>query len=281
MPRYLLTLEYDGAGFAGWQRQSNRLGVQQVMENAAAAFSGEAAAVHGAGRTDAGVHALGQCAHLDLNAEFNPDTVRDALNFHARPHAVSVISARRVRGDFHARFDALARHYKYRIFNRRPRPALERGRAWWTPKPLDAAAMADAAGALTGEHDFTTFRAAGCQASSPVKTLDALKVRRGGGGSGEGGGDGENPCVIVIEASARSFLYHQVRNIVGALALVGAGKWTKADLKAALDARDRAAGGPAAPAEGLYLTRVDYPAEEGAGGSGAAAAAKNRSMTRP
>ncbi|MHC8507842.1 MAG: tRNA pseudouridine(38-40) synthase TruA [Rhodospirillales bacterium] len=251
MPRYKLTIEYDGGGFAGWQRQNNGLAVQQVLEDAVRAFSGEAAAVYGAGRTDAGVHALGQAAHFDLKAGHEPRTVRDALNFHAKPHAVSVTAAARVHDDFHARFDALARHYKYRILNRRARPALERGRAWWTPKPLNTGAMAEAAQVLTGKHDFTTFRAAACQAPSPVKTLDMLDVRRGENGDDD---------VIVIEARGRSFLYHQVRNMAGALVLAGTGKWTPADLRAALEARDRAAGGPTAPAEGLYLMRVEYPA---------------------
>lgn len=252
MPRYLLTIEYDGGGFAGWQRQKNGLAVQQVLEEAVQAFSGEAAVLHGAGRTDAGVHALGQTAHFDLSKEYEPHTVRDAVNFHAKPHAISVTHARRAPDDFHARFNAVARYYRYRILNRRPRPALDLGRAWWIPKQLNADAMAQAAHVLTGEHDFTTFRAAACQAPSPVKTLDKLDVRRGENGDED---------VIVIEAAARSFLHHQVRNMAGALAMIGDGRWTESDLQKALDARDRACGGPTAPAEGLYLMRVEYPAD--------------------
>lgn len=245
MPRYKLTIEYDGRGFVGWQRQDNGLGVQQVVEEAVHGFSGETATVHVAGRTDAGVHALGQVAHVDLGRDWPADTVRDALNAHVRPHAVSILDAVAVDDEFHARFSATRRGYLYRILNRRPPPALDRGFVWWVPAGLDAAAMADAATVLLGRHDFTTFRAAQCQANSPERTLDAIEVSRAGE-------------EIHFRLRARSFLHHQVRNIVGTLRLVGEGKWTRADVKRALEARDRNAGGPTAPPDGLYLTDVDY-----------------------
>jgi tRNA pseudouridine38-40 synthase len=243
--RYKLTLEYDGAGFVGWQRQDNGPSLQAALEAAVLGFCGEAVTVQGAGRTDAGVHALGQVAHLDLTKETDADTLRDALNFHLKPAAVAVLAAEVVDGDFHARFSALERAYRYRIVNRRARLALDRGRAWFVPQPLDAAAMHDAARVLVGHHDFTSFRARECQAKSPLKTLDALEVTR----------DGDE---LRIEARARSFLHHQVRNMVGTLKLVGEGKWARADVARALAARDRAAAGPTAPAEGLYLVSVGY-----------------------
>ena len=245
MSRYRLTLEYDGGPFVGWQRQDNGLSIQEVLEGAIFALSGENATVFGAGRTDAGVHALGQVAHFDMAREFPPDTVRDALNFHMKPHPISVCEAAVAPADFHARFSATSRAYVYRIANRRARLALDRGRKWWVPGPLDAAAMAEAAKVLVGRHDFSTFRAALCQSKSPVKTLDVLTVER----------VGED---IAVSARARSFLHHQVRNIVGTLKLVGDGKWTTADVRAALEARDRARGGPTAPPEGLYLVEVGY-----------------------
>lgn len=245
MPRYKLTIEYDGRAFVGWQRQDNGLGVQQVVEEALTAFSGESATVHCAGRTDAGVHAFGQVAHLDLVRDWPPDRVRDALNAQVRPHAVSVLAAEIVPDDFHARFSATERRYEYRILNRRAPPALWRGAVWWLPTPLDCAAMNAAAEILLGRHDFTSFRATGCQAKSPVKTLDELAVRR----------QGET---IAVTARARSFLHHQVRNMVGTLAWVGAGKWTADGVARALEARDRSAAGPTAPAEGLYLVGVGY-----------------------
>jgi tRNA pseudouridine38-40 synthase len=245
MPRYKLTIEYDGGPFVGWQRQANGRSVQQAIEEAVAAFSGEAATLRGAGRTDAGVHALGQVAHLDLDRDWPADTVRDAVNAHLRPEPVAVLAAEETAPDFDARFSAVRRHYLYRIVNRAAPLALEAGRAWHVERALDAEAMHAAAQLLTGTHDFTTFRAAECQARSPVKTLDKLSVRR----------DGET---IVIEASARSFLHNQVRSIAGSLKLVGEGRWAAADLAAALAARDRAACGPVAPAHGLYLVRVDY-----------------------
>ena len=245
MPRYKLTLEYDGTPFVGWQRQENGPSVAGALVEAIERFAGERPDVSGAGRTDAGVHALGQVAHVDLEKEWDTDTVRDALNAHLRPRPIAVIAAERAAVDFHARFSATARHYRYRIVNRRADLALEREHAWRIAKPLDAEAMHAAAQALVGHHDFTTFRSAECQAKSPEKTLDRLTVAR----------EGEE---IRIEASARSFLHHQVRSMVGSLALVGEGRWSADDLAKALAAKDRAACGPVAPAHGLYLVRVDY-----------------------
>ena len=245
MPRYRLLLEYDGGPYVGWQRQENGLSVQEVLEGAIFALAGERVETIAAGRTDAGVHALGQVVHFDLAREFPPATVRDALNFHMKPHPVAVREAALAPTDFHARFSAKSRSYVYRIANRRARLALDFGRKWWVPAPLDADAMAEAAKVLVGRHDFTTFRAALCQAQSPVKTLDVLTAERAG----------ED---IVISARARSFLHHQVRNMVGTLRLVGEGKWTAADVRSALEARDRAKGGPTAPACGLYLVEVGY-----------------------
>jgi len=245
MPRYRIIIEYDGTGFVGWQRQDNGPSVQARLEDALGAFSGETAVVHGAGRTDSGVHALGQVAHFDLEREFEPDTVRDALNFHLKPEPISVLDAALAADDFHARFSATARSYLYRITNRRPPLTLERNRSWWVPAPLDADAMAEAARVLVGNHDFTTFRAVACQANSPVKTLDALEVRRIG-------------AHIEITARARSFLHRQVRNMAGTLKLAGEGKWTAQDVARALAAKDRSRGGATAPARGLYLTEVTY-----------------------
>jgi tRNA pseudouridine38-40 synthase len=245
MPRYKLVIEYDGAPFVGWQVQDNGLSVQAVLAAAIAAFCGETVAVQGAGRTDAGVHALGQVAHVDLAKPWDTDTVRDAINAHLRPHPVAVLAAEIVPSDFDARFSATKRHYLYRIVNRRADLALERRRAWRIGRPLDAAAMHSAAHRLVGRHDFTTFRATECQAKSPVKTLERLDVER----------DGEE---IRIHASARSFLHTQVRSMVGSLALVGEGRWSVDDLARALDARDRTVCGPVAPPDGLYLMRVDY-----------------------
>jgi tRNA pseudouridine38-40 synthase len=245
MPRYKLLIEYDGAPFAGWQIQAEQATVQGVLAAAVEAFCGEKVSVQGAGRTDAGVHALGQVAHIDLAKDWDSDTVRDALTAQLRPHPVAVLAAERVPDDFDARFSARARHYLYRIVNRRADLALDRGRAWRVPRLLDAAAMHRAAQGLIGKHDFTTFRAAECQAKSPVKTLDRLDVER----------EGDE---IRVAASARSFLHHQVRSIVGSLALVGEGRWSAKDLAAALAARDRTACGPIAPPDGLYLIRVEY-----------------------
>ncbi len=246
MPRYKLIIEYDGKDFVGWQRQANGYAVQQALEEAILAFSGEAVTLQAAGRTDAGVHALGQVAHFDLQRHFPSDKVRDAVNYHLRPRPVVVLRAEAVAPGFDARHSAVARHYLYRIADQRPPLALRRGRAWHVRGPLDADAMQRAAQCLVGKHDFTTFRAAQCQAKSPIRTLDLLQVGRQ---------DGE----IHVRARARAFLHHQVRSIVGSLHQVGLGKWSAPDLAAALAAHDRTRCGAVAPAEGLYLTAVDYP----------------------
>lgn len=247
MPRYRIDIEYDGGPHAGWQRQAGQPSVQEAIERAITAFSGEEVTLRGAGRTDAGVHALGQVAHFDLEREWKADTVRDALNAHLglAGEAIAILAAAPAAADFDSRFSARGRHYLYRILNRRAPPALERGRVWHVARTLDAEAMHAAAQLLTGRHDFTTFRSVQCQARSPVKTLDRLEVAR----------LGEE---IEIRASARSFLHNQVRSMVGTLKKVGEGAWTAADVEAALDARSRAACGPVAPPQGLYLLRVDY-----------------------
>jgi tRNA pseudouridine38-40 synthase len=245
MHRYKLILEYDGTPFCGWQRQAGLMSVQQALEEAIEKLSGEKVATQASGRTDAGVHALGQVVTFDLATSREPFRIREALNFHLKPHPVAVLRCERVADDFEARFSALARHYEYRILNRRPRPALEEGRVWHVPVKLDAMAMHEAAQLILGKHDFTTFRAAECQAKSPVKTLDRLDVTR-------------QADHVVVTASARSFLHHQVRSMVGSLKLVGEGKWSPREFRDALDAKDRARCGPMAPATGLYLTRVDY-----------------------
>jgi tRNA pseudouridine38-40 synthase len=245
MPRYKLTIEYDGTPYVGWQLQDNGPTIQGALTDAIAAFTGERAAVHGAGRTDAGVHALGQVAHVDLVRDWDSDNVRDAINFHLRPQPIAVLAAEQVADTFDARFSAIKRHYRYRISNRRVDLALEQNRAWRVPRPLDAAAMHGAAQKLLGKHDFTTFRSTECQAKSPVKTLDRLDVTR----------DGDD---VQVAASARSFLQHQVRSMVGSLVHVGEGKWSADDLSAALAARNRAACGQVAPPHGLYLVRVEY-----------------------
>jgi tRNA pseudouridine38-40 synthase len=245
MPRYKLTIEYDGAPFRGWQVQTDYLTVQGALQAAVKALSGEEAQVYGAGRTDAGVHALGQVAHVDLTKPFRADQVRDGLNAHLRPHPIGVLAAEIVDSGFEARFSAIKRHYRYRIINRRADLAIDLGRAWRVPKPLDSDAMHRAAQGLVGKHDFTTFRAMECQAKSPEKTLAALDIAR----------DGDD---ITVTTSARSFLHHQVRSMVGSLVWVGEGRWSAGDLKAALAARDRAACGIVAPPDGLYLVKVDY-----------------------
>ena len=245
MPRYKLLIEYDGAPFVGWQVQDNGLSVQGVLTAAVAAFCGEQVPVQGAGRTDAGVHALGQVAHIAFAKAWDTDTIRDAINAHLRPYPVAVLAAEGVADDFDARFSARTRHYVYRIINRRADLALDAGRAWRIPRPLDASAMHEAARCLVGRHDFTTFRAAECQAKLPVKTLDRLDVER-------------DRDEVRIHASARSFLHHQVRSMVGTLVQVGEGRWSADDLARALAARDRKACGPVAPPEGLYLVKVDY-----------------------
>jgi tRNA pseudouridine38-40 synthase len=245
MVRYHLKIEYDGRPYVGWQRQEKGMSVQQSIEEAVIQFSGEPASLFVAGRTDKGVHALYQSAHLDLTKDWSIDRVRDALNAKLRPHPVSILSAEIVDEEFHARFSAKERAYMYRITNRRSPLTVDRGLSWWVPVPLDLEPMRDATEVLLGKHDFSTFRATACQANSPVKTLDQLDVTW----------EGQE---IRIYTRARSFLYHQVRNIVGSLKMVGSGKWTKDDLKKALDAKDRRAGGPTVPADGLYLTNVVY-----------------------
>jgi len=248
MPRYKLTLEFDGTGYVGWQRQDNGPSIQQALEEAVHRYCGETVTAHSAGRTDSGVHAYGMVAHVDIGRGDPADKVRDALNAHLRPQPIAVLKAETVRAEFHARFSARERSYIYRIVNRRAPLALEAGKAWWVTRPLDAAAMHAAAQELVGHHDFSSFRAKECQAQSPVKTLDELTVTRHG-------------AEIRIYCRARSFLHHQVRNIVGTLSLVGEGKWTAADVRAALEARDRAKAGPTAPACGLYFLTAEYDDE--------------------
>jgi tRNA pseudouridine38-40 synthase len=245
MPRYRFTIEYDGHGFVGWQRQKNGPSVQAAIEAALLPIAGGPVTVHGAGRTDAGVHALAQVAHVDLAKDRPADEIRDSINFHLRPANVAVLSVARVGDDFDARFSATRRHYRYHILNRRTPPALARHRTWHLGVPLDHEAMHRAAQHLVGHHDFTTFRSSKCQAASPLRTLDELAVRR----------RGEE---ILIEARSRSFLHNQVRSMVGSLKLVGEGKWDREKLAWALARHDRAAAGPTAPAEGLYLVGVGY-----------------------
>ena len=248
MPRYRITIEYDGTPFVGWQVQGVGRTVQGRLAEALAAFTGEIVRVSGAGRTDTGVHAGGQVAHFDIERIWEPYKLREALNFHLRPDPIVVLEAAVAEPGFDARFSATGRRYLYRILARRAPPALERNRVWWVSRPLDAAAMAEAAAHVVGHHDFTTFRAAACQANSPVKTLERLDVSVAGE-------------EIRIEASARSFLHHQVRSLVGSLKQVGEGRWSPADMKAALDARDRTRCGAMAPSQGLYLMGVEYGME--------------------
>jgi len=245
MPRYKLTIEYDGTPFCGWQRQDNGVSVQETLEKAVAAFSGERVIIQGAGRTDAGVHAYGMAAHLDLKKAFEPRVVRDALNHHLLPAPIAVISTARVGDNFHARFSCTRRYYEYRILNRRAPLTLEHERAWRLAAPLDESAMHEAAQVLVGKHDFTTFRAAACQSASPVKTLMDISVER-------------QSDEVLIRCSARSFLHNQVRSFAGSLAEVGKGKWSVADMEAALAARDRVRCGEVAPACGLYFVKADY-----------------------
>jgi len=245
MPRYKLTIEYDGAPFCGWQLQDNMLSVQGALEAAVEAMCGEPVRVHGAGRTDAGVHALGQVAHCDIAKAFPADRLRDGLNAHLRPHPIAVREVEIVPETFEARFSAKKRHYLYRIKNTRANLALDIGRVWRVPRRLDAEAMHAAAQRLIGKHDFTTFRDTECQAKSPEKTLDQLDVTREGD-------------AINIVTSARSFLHSQVRSMVGSLVWVGEGRWSADDLAAALAACNRAACGVVAPPQGLYLVRVEY-----------------------
>lgn len=246
MTRFRLTIEYDGGPFMGWQRQAHGPSVQQAIEDALFAIVHEDATVLGAGRTDAGVHATAMTAHVDIAKPISPWRLADGLNAKLRPLPVSILAAEEVADDFHARFSCIGRRYLYRIVNRRAPLALEAGKAWRVPVVLHADEMNRAAQVLVGRHDFTTFRSAHCQAESPVKTLDRLTVRRFGE-------------VIEIEAAARSFLHHQVRSMVGCLQLVGRGRWSKADLKAALEAKDRAALGFNAPPDGLYFAEAVYP----------------------
>lgn len=246
MPRYIVTLEYDGTPFVGWQTQDNGPTVQAALERAILKFSQETVRVRGAGRTDTGVHALGQVAHFDLSKEWDTFRISEALNYHLRPDPVAVLACREVPDEFDARFTATARHYLYRILNRRAPPALDYDRVWLVGTNLNATLMHEAAQTLVGHHDFTTFRAAACQANSPMRTLDRLDVSR----------RGEE---IHIEASARSFLHSQVRSFAGTLKMVGEGKWTPGDVKKALECRDRKACAALAPPGGLYLARVDYP----------------------
>ena len=246
MTRWRLTIEFDGAPFMGWQRQDHGPSVQQALEEAIHRMTGELTAVHGAGRTDAGVHALAMSAHADIAKTLTEHRLREGLNALVRPHPISVLAVEQVADDWHARFSCIGRKYLYRILNRRAPPALDRGRIWHVPIQLDADAMAEGAAMLVGRHDFTTFRSVHCQSESPVKTLDRLEVAR----------RGEE---IHVEAAARSFLHHQVRSMVGCLALVGRGQWQPDDMRRALDAKDRSELGLNAPSEGLYFVEAVYP----------------------
>lgn len=245
MPRYRLLVEYDGRPYRGYQAQADLPSVQGSIERAIKAFCGEDTRLQAAGRTDTGVHATGQVLHIDLDKAWRPDVVRDALNAHLVPEPISILEARLAEPDFHARFSATGRRYLYRILDRRSPPALDKGRVWHVRKGLDAAAMHAAAQVLVGHHDFTTFRDLQCQAKSPLKTLDEARVWR----------EGEE---VRLSFASRSFLHRQVRSMTGSLAEVGVGRWSLEDLRAALAARDRRACGPVAPADGLYLTGVDY-----------------------
>ena len=245
MPRYKLTVEYDGGPFVGWQRQPNGPTIQATLEDAIFAMSGERVGVQGAGRTDSGVHALGQVAHFDLTSEMPADKVQAALNFHLKPNPIALPAVEIVPADFHARLSATWRRYRYRILNRRAPPTLDRGHVWHVPARLDLQAMAEAAGVLQGHHDFNSFRSTACQAPSSIRTLDLFRVRRDG-------------VEIQIDVGARSFLHNQVRVLVGTLRLVGRGQWSKRDVEEALAARDRTRGGPTAPPEGLCLMDVRY-----------------------
>ena len=246
MTRWRLAIEYDGGPFMGWQRQDHGPSVQQALEEALARMTGELPTIHAAGRTDAGVHALAMSAHVEIEKTLTPYRLREGVNALVRPHPISVLSAQHVPDDWHARFSCVGRRYLYRILNRRAPPALDRGRIWHVAVPLDSEAMAEGAALLVGRHDFTTFRSVQCQSDSPVKTLDRLDVTRLGD-------------EVHIEAAARSFLHHQVRSMVGCLALVGRGQWNPADVRSALDARERSALGYNAPPQGLYFVEAIYP----------------------
>jgi tRNA pseudouridine38-40 synthase len=254
MQRYKLTIEYRGTNYAGWQRQKDARSIQQEVEDAIRSFSGQEVTLHAAGRTDAGVHARGQVAHVDLvpfKKAMDPFEITKAINAFLIEKSVSILSVEPIEDNFHARFAAQNKLYIYRILNRPSIAALEHGLVWHVKKPLDVPAMHEAAQILTGHHDFTTFRGSQCQAKSPERTLDRLDIY-------ERPYDSCGGREIIIEAEARSFLHHQVRNMVGTLSLIGLGKWTKKDLHKALKACDRTQGGPSAPAAGLYLVRVDY-----------------------
>ena len=246
MTRFALTVEYDGRPFMGWQRQDHGPSVQQSIEDAAFEVTGETIACHAAGRTDAGVHALGMRAHIDISRPITPFRLMEALNAKLRPAPVAILDCEAVAGGWHARFSCVARHYEYRIIQRRAPLTWEKGLAWRIANDLDEAAMAEGAARLVGRHDFTTFRSAHCQADSPLRTLDRLDVSR----------EGER---ITVRALARSFLHHQVRSMVGCLGLVGQGKWTPDDITEALEAKDRTALGLNAPSDGLFFVRADYP----------------------
>ncbi len=246
MTRWKLTVEYDGGPFFGWQRQGEDPTIQLAIERAINTMTGEQVTVHAAGRTDAGVHALAMAAHVDITREVTPHRLREGINALVRPDPVAVIEVEPVADDWHARFSCTGRRYLYRILTRRPPPVLDRGRVWHIGKEMDVEAMVEAAGHLVGTHDFTTFRSVHCQSASPVKTLDTLSVERVGD-------------EIHIKAAARSFLHHQVRSISGCLGMVGTGQWLPADMKMALEAKDRAALGLNAPPEGLYFVGASYP----------------------
>ena len=247
MPRYRMTIEYDGRPYKGFQAQAELATVQGSLERAARAFCGEEVRVNAAGRTDTGVHALGQVIHIDIEKDWRPEVVRNAINAHLVPEPIAILDCMIAEGDWHARFSATERRYLYRILNRESPPALDRGRVWHVRKPLDADAMHAAAQTLVGHHDFTTFRDLACQAKSPMKTMDVARVRR----------EGDE---VVLEFASRSFLHRQVRSMTGTLAEVGVGRWEVEDVRAALEARDRTACGPVAPSDGLYLTGVSYEA---------------------
>jgi tRNA pseudouridine38-40 synthase len=248
LTRFALTVEFDGRPFMGWQRQSHGPSVQQALEDAVYAVTGERTAVHAAGRTDAGVHGLAMRAHVEIEKTIRPFRLMEAINARVRPAPVAVLECVEVAPDWHARFSCIRRSYEYRIVNRRAPLTFEAGLAWQVPQPLDTLAMAEAATRLVGRHDFTTFRSAHCQADSPVRTLDLLSVERIGDR-------------LFVRAAARSFLHHQVRSMVGCLALVGMGRWTPDDVEAALNARDRAQLGLNAPSDGLFFVAADYPAD--------------------
>jgi tRNA pseudouridine38-40 synthase len=248
LTRFALTIEFDGRPFMGWQRQSHGPSVQQALEDAVYAVTGERTAVHAAGRTDAGVHGLAMRAHVEIEKTITPFRLMEAINARIRPAPVAVLECVEVEPDWHARFSCIRRSYEYRIVNRRAPLTFEAGLAWQVPQPLDTLAMAEAATRLVGRHDFTTFRSAHCQADNPVRTLDLLSVERIGDR-------------LFVRAAARSFLHHQVRSMVGCLALVGMGRWTPDDVEAALNARDRAQLGLNAPSDGLFFVAADYPAD--------------------